>query len=75
MFLFVSFNIFFFRMSCGHGARFSTRRFFFFGLAQVRFLLSPTVKVHREGLARIIDFLAEGLRSGSSWGGRKTPKP
>ena len=29
---------------------------FFFGLAQVRFLLSPTVKVHREGLARIIDF-------------------
>ena len=48
---------------------------FFFGLAQVRFLLSPTVKVHREGLARIIDFLAEGLRSGSSWGGRKTPKP
>ena len=49
--------------------------FFFFGLAQVCFLLSPTVKVHREGLARIIDFLAEGLRSGSSWGGRKTPKP
>ena len=49
---------------------------FFFGLAQARFLLSPTVKVHREGfIARIIDFLAEGLRSGSSWGGRKTPKP
>ena len=43
-------------MCCGHGARFSTRRFFFFGLAQVRFLLSPTVKVHQEGLARIIDF-------------------
>ena len=42
-------------MCCGHGARFSTRRFFF-GLAQVRFLLFPTVKVHQEGLARIIDF-------------------
>ena len=75
MVLFISFNIFF-RMCCGHGARFSTRFFFFFfGLAQVRFLLFPTVKVHQEGLARIIDFLAERLRSGSSWGGRKTPKP
>ena len=29
MVLFISFNIFF-RMCCGHGARFSTRFFFFF---------------------------------------------
>ena len=57
MVLFISFNIFF-RMCCGHGARFSTRFFFFFfGLAQVRFLLFPTVKVHQEGLARCYQML------------------
>ena len=74
MFLFVSFN-FFFSHELWAWSKVFHSPFFFFGLAQVRFLLSPTVKVHRVGLARIIDFLAEGLRSGSSWGGRKTPKP
>ena len=48
---------------------------FFVGLAQVRFLLFPTVKVHQEGLARIIDFLAERLRSGSSWEVEKLQNP
>ena len=54
MVLFISFNIFFSHVLWAWSKVFHSP--FFFGLAQVRFLLFPTVKVHQEGLARIIDF-------------------
>ena len=72
MVLFISFNIFF-RLCCGHGARFSTSRFFF-RIGPGTF--SPFS--HGQSAPRGLSTdhrLPERLRSGSSWGGRKTPKP
>ena len=56
MVLFISFNIFFSHELWAWSKVFHSP-FFFFGLAQVRFLLFPTVKVHQEGLARCYQML------------------